>query len=640
MKARAVRGICVAAIVAGLAVFVSYIGFLGDDYQYLATIRNLDGIRDVVNYVVQPLGASFVWRPFVNAFWLFERTLFGTHAVPYHLVHLFLYAGISWLLYLIVKRIGGAKLATVTAAIYFLTPYHYEGFVWLSSVTDLLALGGSFGAVLLFVRYRDTGRLRFLAWSSTAYALAILSKEFALMTPFVILSIDLLFLGDRRGRGWRPFLSTYGTLIVVTALYLVGRVAVLGNLSGSDPNTARHFIDSLRPSYLKMAINSMTFRFNIAALSRVAPSFAEFWSRWHGYLSVFTTVILLSLGMTRFRDRQLWKLASFAAGLIVLFALPVLPLLGNINENLQHTRFLLAPSAGVALLMAVLVTDEGNIARGMRFAKRGFLLCIIVVYAFAMVINARPWLRATQVVDAAVNDVGARYPAIANAVLPTRLYVHALPGSVDGAYAFHDLYSFSEAFFMRYENPNVTVVPVGRYRSTERDSLCDTDQNGTSRLLRWKGDRFEPADDLIEGWKTRATGMTLGFDSTESFVRNGWQAHDLMVRQTDKGLELSDFGERPRLVLALQKPVAASDLRRFVATFAVDSAARMALRWKTVATNEYTEFQSIPSVATSSFEIPLCAYTNWAIGGEVTELALSFSKSNSPLVVSKVEFGQ
>lgn len=637
---RALWFVLLAFVVTGLSLFVTRVGFLGDDFQYLATIRNLDGVRDTANYVVQPLGASFVWRPFVNAFWLFEHTLFGTHAALYHLVHLFLYVGITWLLYRIVRRIGGAKLALVTVAIYFLTPYHYEGFVWLSSVTDLLALSGSLAAVFLFMQYRDSGKVRMLAWSAAAFALAILSKEFALMTPLVILLTDLLFFTEKRAHGWRPMVLVYGSLFVVTAAYLAGRIAVLGNLSGSDPDTAGHFIDSFKPTYLKMAVNSMTFRFNIAALSRVSPSFVEFWSQWHGYISVFTTAILFSLGMPRFRDRHFWKLATFAVGLIVLFALPVLPLLGNINENLQHARFLLAPSAGVALLMAVLVTDEGNIARGMRLAKRGFLLCIIVVYAVALVINAGPWLRATQIVGVAVNDVEERFPEISSAMKSTLLYVHALPGSVDGAYAFHDLSSFSEAFFMRYRNPSVTVVPVGRYESDQRNSLCKVSAERSVHLLWWKGDHFERADDVIAGWSSDPSGATLGFDSTETFVKSGWQAYDLMVKQTDYGLELSDFGDDPRIELVLQKVVPASDLRRFSATFSGNGAADVSLHWKTALKPEYTEFQSLPSIVANTFEVPLCAYTNWTIGGDITALELSFKRILSPTVtLSSVTFG-
>ncbi len=624
----------------GFAVLVMQVGFLGDDFQYLATIRNLDGVRDIMDYVVQPLGASFVWRPFVNLFWLIEYNLFGTHAILYHVLHLLLYVCITWLLYRVVKRIGGAKLAMVTAVIYFMTPYHYEGFVWLSSVTDLLALSGSLAAVYLFTQFRDTGKTRTLVWCVSAYALAILSKEFALMTPLVVLLVDLLFLGDRRGPGWKPIVSVYGSLLVATAAYLAARFAVLGNLSGSDPATAGHFVDSLRPEYLKMAVNSMTFRFNVAALARVSPSFADFWSQWHGYISVLTTAVLFSLGIPRFRDRQFWKLATFAIGLIVLFALPVLPLLGNINENLQHSRFLLASSAGVALLMAVLVTNEGNIARGMRLAKRGFLLCIIAVYAAALVINAGPWVRATRVVKSAVSDVGIRFPEITASTMPTLLYVHALPGSVDGAYAFHDLYSFSEAFFIRYQNQNVTVIPVGRYRSDEDVSFCSVSADRPTHLLWWKGDHFERSDETIAGWLSEPSGATFGFDSTESFVKNGWEAHDLMVRQTDDGLEFSDFGKNPRIELTLQQAVAASNLRRLTATFAGVGVADVALRWKTASRSEYTEFQSVPSLPARSFDVPLCAYTNWAIGGDITALELSFKRVRTRTVtLSRVTFG-
>ncbi|MFH0829250.1 MAG: glycosyltransferase family 39 protein [Candidatus Kerfeldbacteria bacterium] len=622
----------------GLFVLVTQVGFLGDDLRFLYDVEHAHGFREIVRYVMQPLGAAFVWRPFTNLFWFIERFVFGTNPVWYHLAHLLLYFCIVWLLYRIVKRIGGAKLAMVTTAIYFITPYHYEGFVWLSSVTDLLALSGSLAAIMLFIRYRDTGKLRMLMWACVAFFLATLSKEFALMTPFIILLIDLLFLRDGRGRGWKPFIVAYGSLFAITALYLVARIAVLGNLSGSNPNTVGSFIDSLKPSYLKMAVNSLTFRFNVAALARVNVPVADFWSRWHGYISVGTTAILFLLALPRFRDKNFWKLVVLAFGIIVLFALPVLPLLGNINENLQHTRFLLAPSAGVALLMAILVTNEGNIARGMRFAKRGFLFCIIAVYAVALLINAKPWIQASGVMSTAINDVAEGYPAIAHATGPILLYVHGLPGSVDGAYAFHDLYSFKEAFDIRFRNSNVTVVPVGRYRSPPEESLCETHDGTVVHLLGWRNDHLELSDETIAGWLLPPSSkMSFGFDSTESFISNHWEARDLMVRQVDNGVELSDFGSNPRIAFVLPEAIPVSDVRKLDVSFDGTAPEDFEFAWKTYDSPEYREFQSFPLTTIPTQSIQLCSYTNWMVGGYVTEIAIKFgNRAQEPVVIKKI----
>ncbi len=617
--------VLLAAGAAALTAYVLRVGFLGDDLQFLFAAQHANGFREVFDYVVQPLGASFVWRPFVNLFWFAEWSLFGDAAWAYHTVSLALFFCAAWLLYLIAKRFGGRTFALVAAVIFLVMPFHAEAIVWLSSVTDLLALLGSLATLYLFIRYRDEGGTGTLSLCAVTFFLALCSKEFALMTPVIALWIDVLFQW-KRSHAWKPLARAYGTLAFVAALYLVLRVSVLGNLSGSNPGTTQSFIDALQLAPLKMSVGSFLYLFNHAVLSRISEPFADFWLRWRVYVSAVVLVLLFVLNLPRWKDARFWKLVGLSVGFIVLFSIPMLALLPHINENLQHSRFLYAPSVGVALLLATLLWQGSGAKKVVRLIGGTLLTLTIVVYAAGLAINLPPWVKATKVMTSAIDNIAANYGPIAHATTPTVLYIHAVPGAVDGAYAFHDLYSFRELFDLRFENPNVTVVPVGRYQVEQKYSLCATPATAV-HLLKWNGSGFDDRDAVLTPWITQeGTAPAFGFDSTETFVRNGWKADDLMVRQTDDGVELSDFGDRPTLTVNVTKTTLPSMIRSVELALAGDRKVDMTIAWKAVGSTDYSTFQSVPFAAQGTSTLSLCAYPNWFVGGELGSLQLRFPK--------------
>lgn len=627
--------VLLAAGAAALVAYVLRVGFLGDDLQFLFAAQHAHGFRGVWDYVVQPLGASFVWRPFVNLFWFAKWSLFHTAAWAYHAVSLALFFIATWFLYLIAKRFGGRTFALVAAAIFLVMPFHAEAIVWLSSVTDLLALLGSLVTLYLFIRYRDEGGTGTLTLCAIAFFLALCSKEFALMTPVIALWIDVLFQW-KKSHAWKPLARAYGTLAFVAVLYLILRVSVLGNLSGSNPGTTQSFIDSLQLAPLKMSVGSFLYLFNHAALSRISQPFADFWLRWRVYVTAVVVVLLFALNIARWKDARFWKLIGLSAGLIVLFSVPMLALLPHINENLQHSRFLYAPSVGVALLLATLVwqgseakKEEMKGRKVSRYTGYGLLALTIVVYAAGLAINLPPWVKATKVMTSAIDDIAANYAPIAHATTPTVLYIHAVPGAVDGAYAFHDLYSFRELFDLRFKNDNVTVVPVGRYQVEQRYSLCTTPATAV-HLLQWNGSGFDDKDAVLTSWIIPA-GATpvLGFDSTETFVKNGWKADDLLVRQTGQGIELSDFGDTPTLTVSVTKTTLPSMNRSLEVALLGDQKVDLTIAWKSVGSTAYSAFQSVPFAVKGTSTLSLCVYPNWFVGSELAELQLRFPKNLS-----------
>jgi predicted membrane-bound mannosyltransferase len=74
-----------------------------------------------------------------------------------------------------------------------LLPVHAEAVIWATAIPE--SLGGTFqlAAFYLFIRYRDDGSRRALAWSLALFACALLSHESAIVLPAIIGVYGLLF---------------------------------------------------------------------------------------------------------------------------------------------------------------------------------------------------------------------------------------------------------------------------------------------------------------------------------------------------------------------------------------------------------------------------------------------------------------
>jgi hypothetical protein len=283
-------------------------------------------------------------------------------------------------------------------------------------------------------------------------------------------------------------------------------------------------------------------------------------------------------------------------------------------------------------LLATLLWQGSEAKKVVRYAGYALLTLTIVVFAGGLAINLPPWVRATKVMTSAIDDIAANFAPIAHATTPTVLYIHAVPGAVDGAYAFHDLYSFRELFDLRFKNDNVTVVPVGRYEVERKYSLCTTPATAV-HLLQWNGSGFDNEDATLTPWITQeGTAPAFGFDSTETFVKNGWKADDLMVKQTEQGIELSDFGDAPTLTVDVTKTTLPSMIHSVELALAGDRKIDLTIAWKAVGSTDYSAFQSIPFAATGVSTLSLCAYPNWFVGSELAELQLRFPKHLSGTV--------
>jgi hypothetical protein len=153
--------------------------FFTDDYAFLDHIHR-HGLADI--FARDPLGNFY--RPVGRQlYFLGLGPPSGDSPLVFHAVNLLLFLAAVALVFVLARRLGGARLGIVAASIVALTYAADVPVLWASGAQDLLAICGALASLILY----SQGRRRLAA---APFLLALLSKETVLLTPIVAVLLD------------------------------------------------------------------------------------------------------------------------------------------------------------------------------------------------------------------------------------------------------------------------------------------------------------------------------------------------------------------------------------------------------------------------------------------------------------------
>lgn len=203
--------------------------FLLDDFGMLSIVRLIGSPAHA--FFENHMPGGLYYRPLgILAWWLGEK-MFGSVAAWHYACNALLHGAVvlafcRWL----VAACGSRGLAYGAAAMFAVQPVAIGTTLWLSDRFDLLALLFGLLALRAAWRFADEGQgsdwFRALVW----IALALLSKEIALVTAAAVFVVWML--GDRRTALRRRVLAMF-SLAVLSAAYLCVRWLVIADAGAS-----------------------------------------------------------------------------------------------------------------------------------------------------------------------------------------------------------------------------------------------------------------------------------------------------------------------------------------------------------------------------------------------------------------------
>jgi len=199
-------------------------------FQYLgnvfgSTVWTFQGAQGLSNY----------YRPLMTLAYLLCYTLYGPIPFGFHLLNLVLHVAVVLLVFAVTRRLFGDRLpALLAAGLFALHPIHTESVAWIAGITDLEL---SVFFLLTFLLYLQLGDRTGSGLTRTAmlatYALALLSKEQALVLPFLAAAYEHFYRPEHHTTPRREKLSRYLPLFSLAAAYVAFRAFALGGFAPS-----------------------------------------------------------------------------------------------------------------------------------------------------------------------------------------------------------------------------------------------------------------------------------------------------------------------------------------------------------------------------------------------------------------------
>ncbi len=354
-------------------------GFIQDDFAWILHARGEDLLDVLARAFTTSLG---FFRPIVTLSFTLNERMLGLQPFGYGLTNLLLAIGCMFGVERLGRRLGLAPGYAMVAAAVWVLNFHgiNMSVLWISARTSLLA---TLFAVLAAHAFESRSRLLAGVWTM----LAVLSKEEAVLLPFMLTGWRLLDLGREMSRltALRRAVLESWWLFAALACY-----AVLRSQSGAfTPMTAPDFYRfTIDPAHLtrnvveyltRSAVTGAVVLVALIAVVRAKPRF----DRMHAALVIKGVV---------------WWMGGFA----ITMWLPV-----------RSSLYAVFPSVGVALIVAALaaaLVSSLSLSRRRTLAIAGLLLPFVLLPVYRAR-NVR-WVSMADVSSMTVEHARAKLPGL------------------------------------------------------------------------------------------------------------------------------------------------------------------------------------------------------------------------------------
>lgn len=347
-------------------------GFVGDDevmlvkndfyssWDHLPLLISEHYIADSRDYFFNKTAyhssGAVSYRPVNSLSYFFDRAAWDLSPFGYHLHNLLLHILNSGLVFLLVWMILRQRSLAFWSALFFgVHPLAAEAVCAISYRHDLQACFFSLLAMIFFILYRTRKRRLFYGVSLLSYALAIFSKESAVLLPFVLIAYDYYYEQVNSWSKWTHHAGPLLGMLIMTGLYLIVYLFVFPNSAvANNPllggNLGLHSIYTV--TFLGNYLTWFLLPFSVNPLPGLYNPTLEPWGlRQPGQLLVAGLLLVLAIRKRKDRDFLFFVL------MFVLFYLPASNIIPLANP-VAH-RFMYLPMVGLSVALMVLIDQLG-----------------------------------------------------------------------------------------------------------------------------------------------------------------------------------------------------------------------------------------------------------------------------------------
>lgn len=353
---------------------------------------------------------SNYWRPVFVAWMAGNYRMFGLNPVGWHVTSLLAHLAAMVALYWVLVRLAVGPLArAVVTWTFAVHPVQVETVAWASGISNSLMALFLFTSYAAFLRLRDAPTARHWILSLVLYAMALLSKESAVVFPAIVFATDWILARAATSAGktesrWRIVRCAPYALVALG--FVAVRYRILGTMRIDVPGAPG--LDGVLlslPSVAVFYLRQIVWPFDMSPaypLQVVTRASAGMWNLVVPALILAASVSIVARVARARRDVALgavWFVATIGLSLDLRNFRPI---------DLVHDRYLYLPLAGATLMICGLVAaaaDRMGIAKQPRWNRLAFVAAGCLAAALAVQTNrynpvwgdeVRLWERAAQ----------------------------------------------------------------------------------------------------------------------------------------------------------------------------------------------------------------------------------------------------
>ena len=177
--------------------YPSLFSFYTNDDFFLLKISNAKTITDFFNFFNLKQGPEGLgmYRPLaMQSFFMLAWRLFNLNPLGLHVISYLFFFGIIYLVFILIKKlVDNEKIALFASFLYATSSTHFAHLYWLSDFQELAMTFFFLSGIWFFIKFINTQRLIHYFVLLIAFLLSLLSKETAIVFPFVLGLIYIYF---------------------------------------------------------------------------------------------------------------------------------------------------------------------------------------------------------------------------------------------------------------------------------------------------------------------------------------------------------------------------------------------------------------------------------------------------------------
>ncbi|MBI4310051.1 MAG: tetratricopeptide repeat protein [Candidatus Omnitrophica bacterium] len=481
---------------------------------------------------------SNYWRPVLLTVFAWAWHIWHTWLPGWHSLNIAFHILDGILLYFLFNRLFANRILSAIAALIFTThPVHNEAIVYVNSLGDPLAAFFVLSSLLLFARFRQSGKPAYASrnfwFAFLLYPLAIMSKETGFVLCGLLPAMDFLLLQTNASCRTRVknTLSAAWPFLAIAVIYVILRGTAL-NFSDSfnfyheqNEFTGSIFIRVL--TFFKAAAQYTGFLFFPYEL-RVERQMPWAHSLLEGDV-LLGGLIITAMAIALFKYWKKDPLLSFAFAWFFIAIAPASNVLVPINAVI-YEHFLYMPMIGITLATvnaALRLVEQKNIPRPGAAA----LVLILAVFCAINVRRNTDWRTAIGFYEQLV-QYAPSYRVINNLGME-----YANKGIHDKAEFW-----YKKAIAMDPANPVAYHNIAGTYRDTGRLALAEANFKKAITLnpkfifsYRSLAELYWRLGDFAQAKKYLIT--LVNFDPQDQNARQALQTVDNLIKQNRGGID-------------------------------------------------------------------------------------------------------